>query len=108
MEADPEEILDDSVHRRDPRSIHLPHAAFADEGGDVVMAEPGADCKRHGCRTIWRSFYRGGVNGSSGGTELPAPRVRAVSDQIPYDGFDLERSHCGHLYSRQLAHRSRR
>ncbi len=25
----------------------LPHAALADEGGDVVMAEPGADVERH-------------------------------------------------------------
>ena len=31
------------------RSIHLPHATLADEGGDVVMAEAGADVQRHGC-----------------------------------------------------------
>ncbi len=30
------------------RSIHFPHAAFADKGGNVVMAETGADFERHG------------------------------------------------------------
>ena len=27
--------------------MDLPHAALADEGGDIVMAESGADFKRH-------------------------------------------------------------
>ena len=30
------------------RAVDLPHAAFADLGGDFVMAEPGTDFERHG------------------------------------------------------------
>ncbi len=32
---------------RVPGAIHLPHAAFADLGGDGVGAEAGADLERH-------------------------------------------------------------
>ncbi len=31
------------------RLVDLPHAALANEGGDVVVAESGTDCERHGC-----------------------------------------------------------
>ena len=38
--------------------IDLAHAALADEGGDVVVAEAGADGQGHGLfRMIWVSFY---------------------------------------------------
>ena len=32
-------------------AIHLPHAPLADEDGDVVVAEAGADVQRHCCRS---------------------------------------------------------
>ena len=28
--------------------VDLPHAPLADEGGDIVVAEAGADCETHG------------------------------------------------------------
>ena len=38
--------------------VDLPHAAFADEGGDVVVAESGADLERHDLRMeTWGPFY---------------------------------------------------
>ena len=40
------------VELRIPCSIHLPHAAFADLGGDQVRAECGAGLERHG----WRAY----------------------------------------------------
>ena len=38
-----------SVELRVPRSIHFAHAAFADLGGDVVVAEAGTDFDGHSC-----------------------------------------------------------
>ena len=36
--------------------VHLAHPALADEGGDVVMPESGADGERHGDRVWSQSF----------------------------------------------------
>ena len=55
------------------RLVDLAHPALADQGGDLVVAEPGADCKRH---RLWGliqgSFYIWMGGGSSGCTELPS------------------------------------
>ena len=51
------------------RSIHLTHAPLADEGGDVIVAESGADFESHGLLWIYgrssRAFYAQAVNGST-------------------------------------------
>ena len=39
---------DFTAQSRVRRPIHLTHTAFANEGGDVVVAESGADFRRHG------------------------------------------------------------
>ena len=35
------------IELRVPRSIHIPHAVFADLGGDLIGAEGGAGTERH-------------------------------------------------------------
>ena len=59
------------------------HLALADEGGHVVMAEPGADFERHRLLgLIQRSFYRWMGGGSSGCTELLPRSVQTLSDGV--------------------------
>ena len=63
--------------------IDLAHAALADEGGDAVVAESGADLKGH--RLLGqdrRSFYIWMVGGSSGCTELPPARPQDPSRSV--------------------------
>ena len=38
---------DIAVELRVVRPLHFAHAAFANLGGDLVVAESGADCERH-------------------------------------------------------------
>ena len=40
--------------------IDLSHAALADQGGDIVMAEPGADLQSH---RLWGRHYRDVASG---------------------------------------------
>ena len=48
-----------------PGPIHFAHSAFADLGGDRVMAEPCADVQGHECVARSRSFYRQAGAGST-------------------------------------------
>ena len=62
-------------------SIHLPHPALADEGGDVVIAEAGADFKRHGLwMENWRSFYA--QAGLQGLHRMPLPGVCTLPQRV--------------------------
>ena len=57
--------------------IDLSHTPLADEGGDIVMAESGADSQGHGyCGMVCGSFYAQAVNGSTG-LHTMAPTMRA-------------------------------
>ena len=70
------------------RLIDLSHAALADEGGHVVMAEAGADVEGHellGLRL--RSFYAQAVSRYSVYTELRCPRnLRCGFEKWPIMG----------------------
>ena len=63
--------------------IDLAHAAFANEGSDVVMAESGADLERHRLsRLICGSFYAYSVNGGGPCTEMPGGRARSLRQRL--------------------------
>lgn len=70
------------------RLPHLSHAAFADEGGDVVMAEPGTSFERHGLlgRRIG-PFYAEAVARSSRRTEWGS---QADVRSVPGEGVHIK------------------
>ena len=63
-----------SVERGVPGLIHLAHPAFADLGGDLVDAEPGAEGQGHGVASILLLSGRGG-NADHAGARRPTVRA---------------------------------
>ena len=63
--------------------IDLAHAALANEGGDVIVAESGADVQGH---ELWlvrsRAFYAHGAGGGTRCTEIPLAREPTHSDGL--------------------------